>query len=50
MRKRYGVNVLGIKDKGVFNMSITPDTVFAGDASVLVLGRDRDVMNYFPIK
>ena len=50
VRKRYGVNVLGIKDKGVFNMSITPDTVFAGDASVLVLGRDRDVMNYFPIK
>ena len=49
-RKRYGVNVLGIKDKGVFNMSITPDTVFAGGASVLVLGRDRDVMNYFPIK
>ena len=45
VRKRYGVNVLGIKDKGVFNMSITPDTVFAGDASVLVLGRDRDVMN-----
>ena len=50
VRKRYGVNVLGIKDKGVFNMSITPDTVFAGGASVLVLGRDRDVMNYFPIK
>ena len=50
VRKRYGVNVLGIKDKGVFNMSITPDTVFTGGASVLVLGRDRDVMNYFPIK
>ena len=49
IRKRYGINVLGImKDKSL-NMMITPDTVFEPGTSVLVLGSEKAVFKCFKV-
>lgn len=49
IRKKYGINVLGImKDKSL-NMMITPDTVFEPDTSVLVLGSEKAVFKCFKV-
>lgn len=43
LRKKYGINVLGIRAAGVLNMYITPDTVLDESKSVLILGRQKEV-------
>jgi trk system potassium uptake protein TrkA len=47
IRKKYGINVMGVKTNGVLNMAVTPDTLLAEGGSVLVLGRRRDIERYF---
>ena len=49
IRKRYGINVLGIRENGKMNMSITPDTVLRAGNSMLVLGHERAVRKCFRI-
>ncbi len=49
IRKRYNVTILGIRENGRLNMDITPNTVFARNYSVLVLGRQRTVQKHFRI-
>ena len=43
IRKKYGINVLGIMKNKTLNMMITPDTLFEPGTSVLVLGSERAV-------
>ena len=43
LRKRYGINILGIRREGRLDMSVGPDTVLDGKYSVLILGRQKEV-------
>ena len=41
LRKRYGINVLGVRAAGRLHMNITPETVLDADRSVLILGQQK---------
>lgn len=43
LRKRYGINILGLRRDGALDMCVLPDTVLRPGASVLVLGRTQAV-------
>lgn len=49
IRKKYGINVLGIRENGRLNMNIRPDTLLKRDMSILVLGHERAVHKCFRI-
>ena len=49
IRKKYGINVLGIMKNKSLNMMITPDTVFEPGTSVLVLGSEKAVFKCFKV-
>ncbi len=49
IRKKYGINVLGIRENGRLNMSISPDTMLGGGTSILVLGHEKAVHKCFRI-
>lgn len=49
IRKRYGINILGIRENGKLNMSITPDTFLGRGSSILVLGHQKEVQRCFHI-
>ena len=46
---QYGVNILAIKREGVLSITITPDTVFSGSETMLVLGKDNEILKKFHI-
>lgn len=43
LRKKYGINILGIRDNGRLNMSITPETVLDREHPVLILGEEKAI-------
>ena len=43
LRRKYGINVLGIRNEHGLNMSITPDMVLDETSSVLILGQQKEV-------
>ncbi len=43
LRKRYGINILGIRRNGKLDMSIGPNTILDGVSPILILGRQKDV-------
>ena len=47
IRKKYGINILGVRTDGKLNMNITPNTVFGHGTSVLVLGQEKAVHKCF---
>ena len=49
IRKKYGINILGIRKNGKLGMNITPDTVLDTGRSVLVLGEQEKVQKCFGI-
>lgn len=49
IRKKYGVNVLGLRKEGELTMSISPSTVFEAGDSVLVLGNKKTIQKTFKI-
>lgn len=49
IRKKYGINILGIRENGKFNMNITPDLILGRDNSILVLGQHKAVWKCFRI-
>ncbi len=49
IRKKYGINVLGIRQNGKLNMNISPDTVLTDQMSIFVLGQERAVQKCFKI-
>ena len=49
IRRKYGINVLGIRENGKLNMDITPDLVLHGTASILVLGNQKAIAKCFRI-
>lgn len=47
IRKKYGINILGIRTGGKLNMNILPDTLLNRNTSILVLGREKAVQKCF---
>ena len=49
IRKKYGINILALREGGKLNMNITPDTVLTEYKSILVLGRQKAIQKCFKI-
>lgn len=49
IRKKYGINILAVKDNGDMNLSVTPDTMLDEHKTMLVLGDRRALQKYFKI-
>lgn len=49
IRKKYKINILGIRENGKMNMNVTPDTVLSRGKSILVLGHQKAVHKCFHI-
>ena len=49
IRKKYTINIMGIKKNGKLYLSITPDTVLMEGESMLVLGQYKDLQKCFHI-
>lgn len=49
IRKKYGINILGIRANGKLDMNITPDTILLRNSSILVLGRMKVIQKCFHI-
>lgn len=43
LRGKYGINILGVRENGKLNMSITPDLVLTWEKPILILGQQRAV-------
>lgn len=41
IRKKYSINILGIKRNGIADVNIDSDTVLPGDTTLLVLGEGK---------
>lgn len=48
-RKKYSINLLGIKKDGKMNPVISPDTVLGGGVTLLALGKYKDLQRCFKI-
>ena len=49
IRRKYGVNILAIKTNGELSVTITPDLVFSGKETMLVLGKSEEILDRFHI-
>lgn len=49
IRRKYGINILGIKRSGKTDVSITPDTVLSGEITILALGEYKAMQRCFRI-
>lgn len=47
IRKKYNINVLGLKNGGKLNLSISPETLLSADDTLLVLGEVDDINRCF---
>lgn len=49
IRKKYNINIMGVKENGVLNLTITPDTILKKENTLLVLGDYRSLKRCFRI-
>ena len=49
IRRKYKVNIMALKHDGQLDMSITSDTVFPEDNTMLILGNIKDIQKSFHI-
>lgn len=49
IRKKYNINIMGIKTEGKLDINITPDTVLTQDKTLLVLGEYKSIQKCFRI-
>ena len=49
IRKKYGINILGIKRNGQLDLTIDPNRIFDSEDSMLVLGTYKDLRKCFHI-
>ena len=47
IRKKYGINIMAVKEDGKMNLSITPDTVLRSSQTMLVLGEQNAIRKCF---
>ena len=49
VRRRFGINILGVKRAGKTDVSVTPETVLAKDEDILALGEYKAMQRCFRI-
>ena len=49
IRKRYGINILAIKENGKMNLSVTSETILNDNKTMLVLGERKAMQKCFKI-
>lgn len=49
VRKRYNINIMGLKENGKMNLSVTPDTCITDRQTMLVLGTMKQIQKVFHI-
>ncbi len=49
IRKRYGINIMAIKQNGKMNLTVTPETILSEDVTMLVLGEQKPMQKCFKI-
>ena len=49
IRRKYGINIIGMKQNGKTNVTITPDTLLSEDKTLLVIGEDKALQKCFHI-
>ena len=49
IRKRYGLNIMGIKKNGSINVSFDPSTILSSEITLLVLGELKKLQKFFNI-
>ena len=49
IRRKFGINILGIKHSGKTEVSITPDTVLSGEITILAFGEYKALQKCFRI-
>ena len=49
IRKKYGINILGIKRQGQLSLAIDPNRIFDSEDTILVLGTYKDLRKCFHI-
>ena len=49
IRRKFGINILGIKHSGKTDVAITPDTVLSGETTILALGEYKALQKCFRI-
>ena len=49
IRRRYGINIMAVKEEGKINLSIAPETVLKGSQTMLVLGEQKAIQKCFRI-
>lgn len=49
IRKKFNINIMGIKRNGKLELSLSPDIVLEAGETMLVLGRNRDMQKCFHI-
>ena len=47
IRRRYGVNILGVKRNGKTDVNISPETMLDADMTLLVLGENQELKKHF---
>ncbi len=47
IRKKYGINILALKENGKMNLSVLPETVLQGGGSMLILGEYKAIRKTF---
>ena len=47
IRRKYGVNILGVKRDGKTDVNISPETVLDENLTLLVLGENQKLKKYF---
>ncbi len=47
IRRKYGINIMGVKEDGKVNLSVTPETVLDKDKTMLVLGEYKNIRKCF---
>ena len=47
IRRRYGVNILGVKRENKTDVNISPETVLDADMTLLVLGENQKLKKHF---
>ncbi len=49
IRKKYNINIMGVKNNGKINLNITPNLIFNKNESILVLGEHKLIQKIFKL-
>ena len=49
IRKRFGINIMAVKENGKMNLTVIPDTMLTENRTMLVLGERRAIQRCFRI-